>query len=227
MAQAPSIYDKLLELPLFQGHSREDLTSILAKIKVDFRSFKKGQAVAFQDDPCSHIIFLMDGEVSCSRTSLHKDLLFVEHFAAPRSFGSETLFGLRQSYSHTLTALCDIQTLVVDKYSIVNYLFSYEVFRYNMLNKLTTRIQRATQLLWTPDEEDELQRFVLLCKRNFTHPAGYKQIKGNMQSLARMMNIPRAHVSGMLNSLQEKGLVELSRKNIIIPRMERMIMDLQ
>ena len=42
------IYDQLLQLPLFQGHSREDLTAILAKIKVDFRTFRPKQEIVRQ-----------------------------------------------------------------------------------------------------------------------------------------------------------------------------------
>jgi len=104
MEQPISIYDKLLELPLFQGHSREDLTSILAKIKVDFRNFHKGQVIARQDDPCQNFIFLMDGEVNVQRTSQRKDLVFTEHFVAPNAFGIETTFGLRQNFTHTIIA---------------------------------------------------------------------------------------------------------------------------
>lgn len=223
MEQSISIYDKLLELPLFQGHSREDLTSILTKIKVDFRNYRKGQIISEQDDPCKNIIFLMEGEVSLERTSRHKDLLFIEQFKAPHSFGTETLFGLRQNYSHTITAQSDVKTLIVSKYSIITHLFDFEVFRYNMLNMLTTRIQRTQQLLWAPEEESIIHNFIQLCKKNFTHPAGPKSIEGGMVSLARMMNCPRIQISHMLNTLSEKKLITLSRKKILIPQLEKLI----
>ena len=218
-----SIYERLLELPLFQGHSKEDLTSILTKIKVEFGKFRKGQHIILQDDPCRDIIFLMDGEVEVSRTSLHKDLLFVEHFKALRSFGTEALFGLRQNYSYSITALSEVKTFVVSKASVINYLFNYAVFRYNLLNMLTTRIQRANLLLWMPEEESVERSFVLLCKRNFMHPAGTKVIEGGMVSLARMMDRPRIHISNMLNSLAEQQLVVVGRKKIVIPYFEKLL----
>lgn len=225
MEQNISIYDKLLDLPLFQGHSREDLTSILTKIKVDFRSFHKGQIIAAQDDPCKNIIFLMEGEVSLQRTSLHKDLLFIELLSAPRSFGTETLFGLRQNHSHTITAQTDVKTLVVNKHSIITHLFDFEVFRYNILNMLTTRIQRTQTMLWAPEEASICLNFVQLCKKNFMHPAGTKIIEGGMVSLARMLNCPRIQISNVLNALEEKQLVALSRKKIQIPQLEKLIQE--
>ena len=225
MEQPVSIYDKLLELPLFQGHSREDLTSILSKIKVDFRNFRKGQVLAAQDDPCQNFIFLMDGEVTLQRISPNKSLTFTEQFAAPNAFGIETTFGMRQNFSHTITAATDVRTLVVSKHNIINYLFSYEVFRYNMLNYLTTRIQRSNQLLWTPESDNITKNFIRLCKCNFTYLGGQKQIEGGMVSLAGMMDETRIHVSNMLNELEKRGLVKLTRKRIIIPQLQQLIQE--
>lgn len=223
MEQPALIYDRLLELPLFQGHSREDLTSILTHIKVDFRSFRKGQAIVVQDQPCQNIIFLIDGEVILSRYSPHNELLFSEFFSAPNAFGMDTLFGLRQNFHHAITANSNVRTLVISKQNVIGHLFPYEVFRYNLINTLTTRLQRQERLLWASEEEDIAKRFVLLCKRNFAYLGGCKQIDGGMVQMAQMMNETRIHVSNMLNDLEAKGLLELGRKKIIIPRLEELI----
>lgn len=222
-ASHDSIYDRLLELPLFQGHSREDLTSMLGKIKVGFGLYKKGQTIVRQDDPCREIVFIMEGEAALSRTSLHKDILFTEQFKSAGSFGTETLFGLRRNYSYTITALDEVKTFVVSKEGVINHLFNYEVFRFNLLNMLTTRIQRCQQVLWLPEDENIERSFVLLCRRNFFYPAGLKTVEGGMVALARMMDRPRIHVSNMLNNLAQQQLVSLGRKKIIIPRLEKLI----
>lgn len=223
MEEQTTIYDSLMELPLFLGHSREDLATILKNIQKEFRSFRKGRVIVSQEDPCRHIVLLMEGDVSLSRTSLHKDLVFTEHFHAPNSIGTETVFGLRQNFSHTITALGDVKALMLSKQNIIDHLFSYEVFRYNMLNMLTTRIQRSNQMLWAPDEGDTTHRFVALMKRNFLYHGGTKQIDGGMVALARMMNETRARVSAMLNTLQAQGLITLSRNRITIPHLEELI----
>lgn len=223
MASSSSIYDKLLELPLFQGHSKEDLTYILTKIKVDFRTYHRGQTLTRQDDPCRELFFLMEGELRTERTSQRKDLIFVEYYNSPTTFGIETIFGLRQNYNQSIIASAESKIFVVDKYAIINYLFHFDVFRYNMLNALTTRIQQTERLLWMTTEESIEQAFIQLCKRNFTRPAGYKIIEGGMVSLAHTMNRSRIQVSNMLNSFENNGLVKLNRKKIIMPRLEKLI----
>lgn len=223
MSAPTPIYDRLLELPLFQGHSREDLTAILTKIKVDFRNYRAGQTIVCQDDPCRHIILLMEGEISLHRTSLHKDVIFVEHFTAPHVIGADTVFGLRQNYTHTIKACSEVRTLMLSKQNITDHLFSFDVFRYNMLNLLTTRIQRSNHMLWASEEHNTLLRFVALMKRNFTYHGGAKYIDGGMVALARMMDDTRLHVSDVLNDLQSKGHLTIARKHIEIPHLENII----
>lgn len=225
MEQSLPIYDRLLELPLFQGHSREDLTTILTHIKVDFRSFRKGHTIVKQDQPCRNIIFIIDGEVATSRNSPHNELLFSEFFTAPNAFGVDSLFGLRQNHNHTITANSEVRTLVISKQNVISHLFPYEVFRYNLINMLTTRLQRQDRMLWATEEEDITKRFILLCKRNFMYHGGNKQIEGGMVQLAQMMNESRIHVSNMLNDLEQRGLIVLGRKKIVIPHLENLIQN--
>ena len=112
---------------------------------------------------------------------------------------------------------------MLSKQNIVDHLFAYEVFRYNMLNHLTTRIQRSSSLLWASDEGDTLHRFVTLLKRNYLYHGGPKQLDGGMVALARMLGEPRIHISRMLNTLETRGLVTLTRKHINIPHLEQLI----
>lgn len=225
MEQPVLIYDRLLELPLFQGHSREDLTTILTHIKVDFRSYRKGQTIVAQDQPCQNLIFLIDGEVALTRFSPHNELMFSEYFAAPNAFGMDTMFGLRQNFNHSIHANSDVRTLIISKQNVISHLLPYEVFQFNLINTLTTRLQRQERLLWATEEEDITKRFVLLCKRNFTYLGGNKQIDGGMVQLAGMMNETRIHVSNMLNDLEKRGLLTLGRKKIIIPHLEELIQN--
>lgn len=219
----PNIYDQLLSLPLFQGHSREDLTSILAKIKVDFRQFSEGQTLVHQDQTVEELYFLMEGTVILRRTSFQKDVHFIETLSAPQCFGMQNLFGLNRNYDYTIRALTPVNVFVISKSAFVNHLFQYEVFRYNVLNNLTAQIQRSRKLLWTPIPDSPLQAFIHLLKTHFFYPAGPKEIEGGMVSLGILMNRPRAQVSAILNQLVSKGLITLSRKRIVIPQVQNII----
>jgi CRP-like cAMP-binding protein len=58
-----TMYDKLLQLPLFQGMSKFDFTDILEKVKIHFNKYEPGSCLVRQDTPCNQLIFVLDGEV--------------------------------------------------------------------------------------------------------------------------------------------------------------------
>lgn len=68
-----TMYDKLLQLPLFQGISKFDFTDILEKVKIHFNKYEPGSCLVKQDTPCNQLIFVLDGEVQIeSNDPIHK-----------------------------------------------------------------------------------------------------------------------------------------------------------
>ena len=53
-------------------------------------------------------------------------------------------------------------------------------------------------------------------------PEGKKIFKIKMEDLASLIDETRINVSKVLNDLQEQGLVQLSRKEISIPALEKL-----
>ena len=72
-----TMYDKLLQLPLFQGMSKFDFTDILEKVKIHFNKYEPGSCLVRQDTPCNQLIFVLDGEVQIeSNDKTHKYTLW-------------------------------------------------------------------------------------------------------------------------------------------------------
>ena len=54
-----TMFDTLLQLPLFQGLCHEDFTSILDKVKLHFIKHKVGETIIESGSPCKHLCFLL------------------------------------------------------------------------------------------------------------------------------------------------------------------------
>ena len=67
--------------------------------------------------------------------------------------------------------------------------------------------------------KEKIINFILL---RSMRPDGEKRLKIKMEDLAGLIDETRINVSKELNDMQEKGLVELSRKEIFIPAMEKL-----
>ena len=58
-----TMFDTLLQLPLFQGLCHEDFTSILDKVKLHFIKHKVGETIIESGSPCKQLCFLLKGEI--------------------------------------------------------------------------------------------------------------------------------------------------------------------
>ena len=66
-----TMFDTLLQLPLFQGLAQEDFTNILGKVKLSFTKHKAGEVIVKAGDTCSQLIFVLKGEICEYIIQLH------------------------------------------------------------------------------------------------------------------------------------------------------------
>jgi Cyclic nucleotide-binding domain. len=211
------MFSTLLQLPLFQGLSQEDFTNILGKVKLHFSKHKEGETIINATDPCTGLIFLLQGEITVTTVSEDLSFALVERFEAPYLIEPASLFGMNTCYRSTYIADSDIGAVSIDKSYILKELFKYEIFRLNYVNNICNRIQSFYKKTWNtaPESiEDKIINFIQLLVEK---PEGAKSLKIKMEDLARHVDDTRLNVSKALNDLQEKGLVELNRKEIFIP----------
>ena len=198
-----TMYDKLLQLPLFQGMSKFDFTDILEKVKIHFNKYEPGSCLVRQDTPCNQLIFVLDGEVQIeSNDKTHKYTLW-ENFKSPNVI---------EPYS-----------LNIDKSYILNELCRYEVFNLNYMNMLSNRSQVIYNKLWNAHigkTRDKIINFLLL--RCMT-PYGAKKLSIRMEDLARLIDDTRINVSNVLNDLQNRGLIQLGRRTFSIPELREVV----
>ena len=60
-----TMYDNLLLLPLFQGLSKNDLTTIIEKVKLHFLTYQDNDIIIRQGDNCHELCFLLNGLRTC------------------------------------------------------------------------------------------------------------------------------------------------------------------
>ncbi len=218
-----TMFDTLLQLPLFQGLCHEDFNNILEKIKFDFAQHKKGNIIIEQDAPCNHLIFLIKGIIAVETISKDGTYSFIEHIEAPAVIEPQVLFGMQLNYTATYYASTEADTVAVSKSFIINGLLKYEIFRLNYLNVISNYAQNAHNRLWynsPTNVEEKIINFILTHVHKYP---GTKVLKTKMDDLARNLNDTRLNVSKALNSLNEKNVIELKRKEIIIHDVSKLI----
>ncbi|MBO4984117.1 MAG: Crp/Fnr family transcriptional regulator [Bacteroides sp.] len=219
-----SMFETLLQLPLFQGMTEEDLTSILGKVKLHFTKYKPGEYLLKAGTTCNRFEFLLRGEVAAITTAPHNKFCVFEYFQAPHVLEPYSLFGMETCFGADYIAVDEVHTVSIDKSFILGELFKYEIFRLSYTNLLCNRAQQLNKRIWSKAGAQTEKRIAAFILHHVERPAGKKIIKIKMEELAGQINVTRLSVSKALNDLEEKGVIELHRGEIIVPE-AKLLMD--
>lgn len=219
----PNIYERLLELPLFQGMSMTDLTTAVGQTPFGFHKYDAGATIVDEGDECSQLLFLLNGEMEVSALADDHGYELIEQMHAPDIVQPECFFGLTQRHTRTFRAQTPCSFLALGKHE-VNQLADIYIFRLNLLNILSTQSQKQQRRIWHPAANNLQKRIVNFIEAHCLRPAGTKILKIKMTRLADELNDSRLEISRALNHMQANGLLELRRGIISIPAMEKLIM---
>lgn len=217
------LFDQLLQFPLFLGMSRDDLNQIAAHTKFDFVKEETGSKLISVDDSCTGFCFLLTGQVSVETRSDDGSYLLTERLSAPVILQPEALFGYNQRYTHTFKALSPVALLRIDRSEVVRLTETFLIFRINLLNLLSTQVQKLLHQPWRRCPQTLDERIVRFIAQRCIHPAGPKTLYILMNQLAAEVGDSRLEVSRALNRLNSEGLVQLHRGRIEIPQMELLL----
>lgn len=212
-----TMFNTLLQLPLFQGLATEDLTAILGKTKLHFTKHKPDDVIVNGGTMCDRLVFILKGEVAAQTTSPDHSYSFTEYFQAPYLIEPQSLFGMATRFVSTYTANEETHVVSIGKDLAKSELFNYDICRINYMNLISNRAQNLSKRIWINPENDAEQRIIHFIQMLQERPVGSKILKIRMEDLAKIMNDTRTNVSKTLNSMQDKGMIELHRGGIYIP----------
>lgn len=218
-----NFFQRLVNIPLFQGISRDDFINIASKVHFDFKVYAPGETIVYADERCDELVCIISGSVSKEMRSDDGRYLFREISDKPTVIQPDRLFGLRPRYSATFVAFRETSILTVPKHEVRDILFGYMAFHINFINFICSAKQVWETRLWrrlpTPLED----RFIHFLLARSTRPAGHKELVIGMVDLANELVTTRLNVSHMLNTLKDDNLLYLSRGLIVIPELEKLI----
>jgi len=218
------IYDRLLQFPLFQGMSRDDLEIVAGHTRFGFTKVAAGRQVIHAGDPCTHLYFLINGTLKIESFGDDNRYMVTEQMASPYILQQENIFGYCQRFTRNFYALTDANFLTLDKEEVVRLSEDFLVFRLNLINHYATQTQKLIQWQWRRSAQSLRERIVRFFFLHTLYPAGPKTFHILMERLAEEVNDSRLNVSRVLNQMQEAGMLELHRGRIEIPQLERLLM---
>ena len=218
------IYDKLLQFTLFQGMSHADLMEVVTHTKFGFSKHPAGKRIVKEDDPCTHLIFLINGTLTAETISDDHSCRVCDQVNAPYVIPPERIFGSTQRYTTTFRTQTDCNFITIDKQEVLLLMETQLVFRLNMVNILAAETHRLRHHAWRPAPKSLRERITRFFFSRCLYPAGPKTFYVLMNQLAAELNDSRLDISHALNQMQADQLLTLHRGRIEIPMLERLLM---
>lgn len=215
------MYQRLQELPLFQGLNMHDMDEIVSKVRFDFQQLPEEETIALQTSYCKKLVFVLKGKVRVEYIDPANRFRFTEYVDAPTVLEPQNLFGMTQRYQRTYICQEMCHTLTIDRNQFLGVMMNYAIIKTNMLNFICNRLQRTTAKLVNISHENADTKFRQLILNYSTTPRGTKHLYATMDSLAEMFCETRLNVSRVLKSLKEQGIISQGRKSFTILDIDR------
>lgn len=212
-----TMYDALLQLPLFQGLGKNDLTCILDKVKIHFSKHKSGDIILKKGEICNKLVFLLNGTIQAESSDKENVFSLYEIIQAPFLIEPYSLFGWSTEYvaTYSTVTVCDLMT--IEKSYLLSELNNYEIIRLNYMNILSNRAQMLNERLWMRMSENIDTRIIDFILAHSIISGGEKVLKIKMDDLAKLLDSTRIRISKALNDMRNKKMMTLHRGEIRIP----------
>ncbi len=137
----PSMYEQIMNFPLFKGISKDHVSMILAKTNITFNNYKAGDKVVSSGCECHHIGFIARGTLRCTYASPDGQVKIGYNLSAGDMIGADALFGIDRTFPTDIQALATTSILTFAKEEYMNLLREDEIFLMNYLNHISLRSQ--------------------------------------------------------------------------------------
>lgn len=211
-----SMFEMLMNLPLFRGVSHTRLAEIVGDIKLHFLKYPAGEKIVRVGEPCDHLTFVISGAVQTYMENDSGRFAIYQTLKAPAVITPDFMFGRFTTYPCTAEALESTGILKISKQDFVNILGSDPVFMFNYLNTLSVNSQKSTRgILWlTNGSIDERLAFWII---SLTQPGSTDiRLVCRKRDLCSLFGVQRATFEAGLKEMKERGLIEYSTREIFV-----------
>lgn len=211
-----TMYARMLMLPIFTGLTETEFTEILTHIHIEFRQFNEGDTIVSQYEKCNNLIYLLEGNASCTLSSLDGKYEITENLQIPHVIEPHSMFGMQQNYTHSYICNSACQTLIVSKREFVSYMMNCQIVKFNVLNILCAHINRATTLLMEYEPDSVEKKIVRFIEHHIVAGKGSIELRVRMEDLGAIINETRLNVSNAIRNLRSAELLGNQQRGMII-----------
>lgn len=211
--------EKFESTKLFHEITKEETERILKCSKAEIRKYRAGAYIFEQGGLPSKLFLLLEGQVQICKdfTSGKRDVLYMVESGGV--FGEIFLFGDRKHYWYDAVAVSEVTVLCMPwdffYHFCSNACDHHKQLTQNMLEILSENNFKITRKLHIVSTSSLRERIAIWLIDSMNEK-GVVELKMNREQLADFLGVARPSLSRELMRMQADGLIEVSKKNIVI-----------
>lgn len=211
-----NMFDKLMELPLFQGASHEQISALVAKIPFHFLKFSNGQRIIASGSASTHLRFIVSGKARSVTSGAAARVAVAQTLSAPNVVGADFMFGREPAYPFDLYAVGDCGILQLSKADYMSIVRSDDVFLFNILNYLSRNAQKPKLSLQHMSHGLVAERIAFMVSMFTSKASADIAITFRQKDLCLMLGTRRTALVSALSSLKARGIVDYTSSTISV-----------
>lgn len=209
-----SIYDSLLQIPLFKGLSIENFNEIIEKYKFEFLSYNKDSVIIKAGEECNCFKFVISGSVRSEHINEKVKIKLYETISAPNDIISNYALG-NNTYPVSVFASDDnTGILVVDKQDFLSIMQEHRVVMLNYLILLSRKGQIPFEAYNKIATDNIRAKFALWVLYFTNYNSSDIMIKAKFRDLYLFFGAQRGAFNSVLEEMRELGIIDFSVKDI-------------
>lgn len=217
-----SMYQQLMQLPLFQGVSTDVITALVEKLPFHFLKFRNGEQIFAAGDQCSHIRFIVSGRVRLETPCDHLRVSLLQTLETPHVLAAEYLFGRETTYPYSAFADGPCGILQLRKSDYIKMLAFDKVFLFNILNYLSSGSQRDTASILAIKDGSVVERLAMIVDALTVTGATDVAVRFKQKDLCVLLGTQRTTLIASLDKLADEDIVDYTSNELRVLDLSRL-----
>ena len=211
-----SIYDSLLQLPLFKGLTIESFNEIIEKYRFEFLSYNKDSIIINAGEECNCFKFVISGSVRSEFINDKVKIKIYETISAPNDIISNYAVG-NNIFPISVVATDDnTGILAIDKQDFLSIMQEHRVVMLNYLILLSRKSQIPFEA-YNQIATDNIRAKFALWILYFTNYNSTDIVnKAKFRDLYLFFGAQRGAFNSVLEEMKEMGIIDFSVKEIFV-----------
>lgn len=212
--EAKSIFSTLMELPLFRGVTRDKMLEVVGKTKSHFLKYEPGTEFITAGEPCTHLKFLLRGEVRVNISNRDGSFVVCQNLVAPNVIAPDYLFGMATDFPCSVTAITEASILQISKSDYLKILNTDSVFMFNYLNLLAMNAQKAVEGVLSLTDGTVEERIALWIIALSKPSSRNIVLQCRQREFCTVFGVNETTLSDALANMKKRGLIDYASNEI-------------